>query len=303
LATAAAGDTVLVSPGSYGDVDGDGLLVSPGDEAGQIDQGCNCIVHIEKPVHLLSTHGAAVTLIDARTVSTRLGHPGPAVVRIDASNVEFGRPGLGFLVSGSTGFGGLWVAASNNVKVAGNIAMANAVGFRIEGGFALVEHNLAVGNFATVGGSGLGFTLAGSGTIARNDAATGQEIGFQLNTGSTLIDSVSSGNETGVEIRSTSRLTNSTITGNRTVGIFVISGVPPIVIRRNNIFGNGTRVGDNCGLFNNTNDRLDATMNFWGAASGPGADPADQVCGHPVATLPFRPFLQAVPRNGLGNPF
>ena len=59
-------------------------------------------------------------------------------------------------------------------------------------------------------------------------------------------------------------------------------------ITDNNIFGNGT-TGSNCGLLNVSGTVLTAPNNFWGAASGPGPDPADAIgeaCGgHPDPTL------------------
>ena len=75
-----------------------------------------------------------------------------------------------------------------------------------------------------------------------------------------------------------------------------------MTITGNNIFGNGTTAilsggdhGPNCGLVNLSGGSLIAQSNFWGAASGPGPDPADEVCNlsgattvvDPVAPKPF----------------
>jgi len=56
----------------------------------------------------------------------------------------------------------------------------------------------------------------------------------------------------------------------------------------NSIFGNGLAAGTdhNCGLRNSTGGTIGATGNYWGSSSGPGADPADAVCGDPVTTSP-----------------
>jgi hypothetical protein len=50
----------------------------------------------------------------------------------------------------------------------------------------------------------------------------------------------------------------------------------PVVINRNNIYGNGVADGSNCGVavFHNSADALN---NYWGSAQGPGSDPADNV--------------------------
>lgn len=90
LALAADGDTIEVGPGLYGDIDADGQFVSPGDEQAQLNQGCECIVHVNKSVTVVSRAGATQTLV----------HPGPptahseytgagfaAIVRIDAPAV------------------------------------------------------------------------------------------------------------------------------------------------------------------------------------------------------------------------
>jgi hypothetical protein len=56
------------------------------------------------------------------------------------------------------------------------------------------------------------------------------------------------------------------------------------VIQKNNIFANG------CGLRNNGNNNLSATGNYWGASTGPGPDPADDVCEDSVGTTVTMPF-------------
>src|SRR5678815_3714192 len=61
---AAPEDTVIVGPGRYGDNDGDGTI-DPGDELGF--PFCGCLLGIDKPVTVLSSAGAAATVIDARS--------------------------------------------------------------------------------------------------------------------------------------------------------------------------------------------------------------------------------------------
>ncbi len=52
----------------------------------------------------------------------------------------------------------------------------------------------------------------------------------------------------------------------------------------NNLFGtfDSGFAPSNCGLRNVFGDSVDASRNYWGAADGPGADPADDVCGSVV---------------------
>jgi hypothetical protein len=41
-----------------------------------------------------------------------------------------------------------------------------------------------------------------------------------------------------------------------------------------------------CGIDNTSGATITATGNYWGAATGPGADPADTTCGDPVTATP-----------------
>jgi hypothetical protein len=63
------------------------------------------------------------------------------------------------------------------------------------------------------------------------------------------------------------------------------------VVKENNFFGNSVSsdgFGKNCGLVNFTGETLSAVNSYWGASSGPGAEPADVACGNdPVVTTPF----------------
>ena len=75
--------------------------------------------------------------------------------------------------------------------------------------------------------------------------------------------------------------TRNALRGNRGSGVLVESAdTGTLTVTGNTFVGNGT-FGSNCGLEINatTGDPLVATGNFWGAASGPGDDPADLACG------------------------
>src|SRR5690348_12492847 len=58
---AAAGDTIVVGPGRYGDLNHDGDLLDPGDEASGFQSS---LIYINKPLRVVSSHGAADTVID-----------------------------------------------------------------------------------------------------------------------------------------------------------------------------------------------------------------------------------------------
>jgi hypothetical protein len=80
-------------------------------------------------------------------------------------------------------------------------------------------------------------------------------------------------------------------------GIHVSNSAPfSGLIERNNLVGNGD---GNCGLYNDGHSGLNAANNYWGAASGPGPDPADDVCNNEGTTTvtPFatKPFVVSAP--------
>jgi len=67
-----------------------------------------------------------------------------------------------------------------------------------------------------------------------------------------------------------------------TAGIVLSKTAQASDFHGNNIFENGAAahpdgglVDLNCGILNASGNRLEATENFWGAVTGPGADPAD----------------------------
>ena len=79
-------------------------------------------------------------------------------------------------------------------------------------------------------------------------------------------------------------LTGNSFVGNRDDGVQVNSAF--FSVTKNNIFGNVGAGGDNCGL-NAEFGTLTAPGNFFGAATGPGADPADDVCNGTITTTPL----------------
>lgn len=296
IENAAPGDTVLVSPGQYGDLDGDGALGSVGEEHGQIGFGCFCVISVDKPITLLSTHGAAVTRVDASAfaVGTR-----PFV--ITASDVELGRPGQGFLATGTPIYDGITILGDTptRVHVAGNIAKGNATGFKIGGSHNTVDHNLVISS------NGFGFDVNGTGNIVRNNVSE-ESAGFTVTgAGHQLIENISTGPGWGFSIVSgNAYLLRNSVIGNLTGGILIYAGATP-VIRDSNIFGNGSPMHPNCGVINQSGLTINATKNFWGAPSGPGSDPADAVCNvgpSRTVTVPARGFPVPVPDSS-GNLF
>jgi hypothetical protein len=72
-----------------------------------------------------------------------------------------------------------------------------------------------------------------------------------------------------------------------------VSGEVPIF--RDNAFAGSIT---NCGVRHGSG-KLAATDNWWGAPTGPGPDPADDVCSSPGSVTITAPFLTADPSQPL----
>lgn len=308
---ATAGDTILVKPGRYGDLDGDGALQSLGEETGSPIPTSQGAVYVDKQLTILSTAGAEATIID-------IGGAKQAVVELAANGVRFGEKNQGFTLRGSQGYG-LLSDGRNGLTIAGNIAhdapffgfLVNATGPGTE-----LRHNTAFGNgsgfyvtgwdassVVTVSANAAIDNLSGITTggiaahrIVANQVSGNEYTGLAVNWGPAKFSrNQVTGNGSGASVNGYSNIplahgpvfTRNNFVGNRRNGVDVIQGPQGVAvqIRENNIFGNG-----NCGTTNQTDAPLDARNNFWGVPTGPAfQDPADEACpgAQPTLTTPF----------------
>jgi nitrous oxidase accessory protein NosD len=231
-------------------------------------------------------------------------------VSIGGGGVVFGRPRKGFTVTGVGGAGAIRIEQSTSgVRVEGNRAVGNAgTGFVVDGQANVAAGNQALGNagpgFSIVFGSGLtltgnlstgnvsGFAVAGEQHVLADNTAAANDVGIALIGAGlvTLTRNVVTGSEfEGVFLSGDGHVfTRNAVRGNRGSGVLVESAdTGTLTVTGNTFVGNGAG-GTNCGIELNatTGDPLLATGNFWGAASGPGADPADLACDGAVA-IPF----------------
>jgi parallel beta-helix repeat protein len=273
LANAVAHDTIIVGPGKYRENAG--------------TPACDCMVWVNKPVVLISSDGAAATVIDARSLDV-----GRNVV-ITAGG-EFGRTGKGFTVTETRradNFGILIDA--DDLDVRGNQVVSTSglvnrfTGILAQGtGSVLIEGNQAMG----WGGSGIAVT--GSGKIVRRNQVSLNADGIIGDGVNAITTNIATGNSIGVRLYGAPTVTRNAASGNG-AGFLVNRGFTG-TLEENNILGN-----ESCGLSNfiafNAPAVLRAPHNYWGAATGPGGDPADAVCDStdsttlfaPVATRPF----------------
>jgi parallel beta-helix repeat protein len=281
IRSARDGDTVLVGPGMYRDFNGE--TPSP---------GCGCMLSLNKPVVVMSSDGAASTVIDA-TLSQA-----PTNVLMITDGGEFGRPGHGFTVTqtGAPTTRGI-VIDSANVKIRGNQVIArlyNGV-FVVDdiGIYApfpttsvLIEGNQVIGWFE-------GIVADGSGKMIRKNHVLLNLSGIYARGGdNVIVGNVVDGNfGTGIHVDDSATVTRNAVEGNGTGFFTDINFVGRI--EKNNIVGNPRIHEVGCGLTNFSLANVVAPDNYWGAATGPGPYPADDVCndpGNPTGTTSTVPF-------------
>ena len=73
IVNAAAGDSIWVGPGRYGDLNGDGDLEDPGEEHLKHIGFDLCMICIRKPIHLYSLFGPDVTVITGPSYQNPIG--------------------------------------------------------------------------------------------------------------------------------------------------------------------------------------------------------------------------------------
>lgn len=171
---------------------------------------------------------------------------------------------------------------------------ARGFDFRTQVG-ATIQSNLAQGN----SGEGFDLTLSNDNTLVGNVAAS-NNVGFEVTsgTGNVFTKNASVGNRSdGFNIQSSGGdavLTDNASIGNTGSGLRTTAS--PITIEGNNFFGNDD-TGSNCGVEADTGTPIVATNNYWGAATGPGADPADDACAisGSITSAPFAASAFKIP--------
>jgi len=284
------GDRVLVGPGVYSDdLDVDGLFGEAGEEPGAVNIGVAGLT-------VESTGGAAGTLIRRRG-----GAPSDGIV-ITASDVEFGKASKGFTVVtlGNVNSAAISAVASG-VEVVGNV-IAGPVNFSIgsTANDGLFKDNRIV---CSSGAGSAFFLVLGTGSRIDRNTVQGCQSGFLVSgAGNVITRNLAIGNGVGFGLTDFAEFSRNAALANTTTGASLGSSGTPGLIFGNTFAGNGTAFGSNCGLTNNTGGAVTAAGNFWGAATGPGADPADQVCNSfssttitsPVATTDSTPKMAAI---------
>ncbi len=285
IALAVDGDKILVGPGRYGDLDADGTRGETGEEG-----SASGLVLVDKRVAIESTQGAATTLIDAA------GAPVNAV-DIAASGATFGKAKKGFTITRSQGAAVFIDPQATGVTIAGIRAVRNGSGILTKAPGLILRDNVAEandGNGFSIAGSAStltacratgngenGFLILGQGVVVKSSVASANAAdGFSLGGGgATLTNSVATGNNVGLRIGGAAPgiLGTNSFLGNAQAGIVVTT--PNVTITKTNVFGNGSTGATNCGILTAGAGSVNADGVCFGAPTGPGDDPADQICG------------------------
>jgi hypothetical protein len=245
--------------------------------------GCGCVFALNKAVNLTSSDGAAPTVIDATTVAS------PQNVLIISSGGEFGKPGKGFTVTNTEGLSGnIGIAIDGTpIKVEGNQVVAGRIGSGGDVGIFTVNNNgemvLIEGNQVIEWSVGIFVNSAGK-TVAKNSASFNGLFGIEAAGASVVVGNVMTANGIGIQLDGSVRATGNAVYGSNPSG----SGFQTLpgftgTFEKNNMLGNG------CGLRTET-PALPASNNYWGASTGPGGAPADQVCDQDAGTATVTPF-------------
>ena len=279
---AAEGDTILVGPGFYGDLDGDGALGGVGEE-GPAAATCDCLVLVDKRVSIRSTGGAAATL---------LLHPSLPIhaFRLSANGSSVGRRSGGFTIAGPGGTG--LFLEGEGVEVAGNWLAGEVV--TANGNEAGLSDNRVFG--------GEGIYAIGSGAhLARNAVLlAGQgyvlgltDAGLPLGAPRRLERSVAVGNLVGAVVDpgvGPTELERCALIGNSLGGVYVNVNEDTTASRLS-LFGNGAASAatpePNCGFA--AAIEVPAPRSFWGSPAGPGPDAADAACPIDAGSIDFLP--------------
>ena len=287
IVNATDGDRIIVGPGIYGDIDGDGAFGSVGEEPAQSGFGCDCVVLVNKRVTLESSAGAGATIIDAASTARGL--------LVTVSGVVIGRRDRSFTIrNGGAGIvlDGGESTELTSVRVEDNRLMRNGVGISTQGARgAVVTGNVITDNLF------LGASLGGDVQTFAGNVVAGSLFAIDTGAGdNTVSDNVVIENMLGIMVGPGAHdIRRNTVTGQLEEGITIASAgsgaYAGFVLTSNNLFGNGL-TASNCAIASAHPEAIKAERNYWGRTTGPGPDPADEACGV-LDTTPFAP--RAIP--------
>jgi hypothetical protein len=240
---------------------------------------------MDKAISLTSSDGAGATLIDARRVG---GANGGAAIVIYTNGGEFGRPGKGFMVTNTAYDDGKGIVVdSQNVAIRGNqlVALNGATNSGIGIDTVDFPETITIEDNQLIGW-GTAIRARGDGKLVRANELSFNSVGISISGSSRAEGNVIVGSAYGAEPKNTAAIVGNAFYGGRVT----VNAQPGFagMIHKNNFVGSR----DDCALTNLSNtEGLVVTNNYWGAATGPGPDPADKFCDFlgTSTVVPFAP--------------
>jgi hypothetical protein len=306
LENATDGDQLVVGPGRYGDLNGNGSFADPGDEQPDFVRGC--MICVDKSVRIVSKSRARTTFLDGTSPIPLYGVVMTgSKVTLDGFTITHAARG-GVLVASD---GGGKAELLNNVAI-DNVCEGNCAttGFTVYAGNSPTN---VIGNVAIGNGDGFGLQANGRGKfiVRDNKAIRNDNNGFLLSHSMPtdaydelfVLDSLESiGNGVGYYISGNNlqfsssvaianrshgfivrgehhRMNHLVAVFNRGAGLSLEENSGPLTFMNGTIYGNQGLSTDgrrNCGVINKSFFASEITIAaYWGAPSGQGPDPAD----------------------------
>ncbi|MBM3758432.1 MAG: hypothetical protein FJW38_31225, partial [Acidobacteria bacterium] len=269
IANAQVGADIVVGPGRYGDVNGNGVFGESGEEGYGPRDPCNCLIQVGKKVFIRSSKGARVTLIE--------GSPASRTFWVTATGAAIGAGSVaaatdsGFLLTNAnTGV----ESTANSTTIQRNIAVKNNVGFKIGGSSVTIRENEARVN------SDSGFVItSGSGRTVESNTATGNgAAGFSVSGDADTYEmNVSSANRWGFDVYATNSLfEHSSAVANLNFGVAFKTGASGNKLRLSGVVGNG---GYGVWIWQNAVSEVTTNWIYGNQHPRPGSEPAGGNCG------------------------
>ena len=269
---ASAGDTVIVGPGVYGDINRNGVFGEAGEEPDRDCGGGPCVLLIDKPLTVVSEAGAFSTLLEG-------GEQAPVVVVLTAPGVTLGAKNKGFTLQNEVpnvaAIGILIEPGSGSNVIAGNVFVTDSVGQAIvgrgEGGDRILDNRFPMKSDAYA------IYYAGDDAEFRRNTISGVTAGFYISNSArpVISENVVVGATFGIYLANVTDavVSKCSLVGN-TRAIAAVGG-GTVTVDGSNLFGR--TYADDCTIEATSAD-VTATRCFWGDAAGPGPYPVGGIC-------------------------
>jgi hypothetical protein len=191
-----------------------------------------------------------------------------------------------------TASGGAFVIDGSNHLFFRNLVHGSPQGITTTGAPSGVE--LKENLVSSTGGPGINISTGSGWVLTKNAVVNSSAPGiyFTANTTAVFNGNIAIGNQSyGILIQGgiDHTIVDNSAIDNASDGL-LIAAAGPVTVTGGNLWGNG---GANCALSDSSANALTTEGIYWGAPGGPGADPADGLCGNIGAIVVGNPASSA----------